>query len=206
MAASTRNTTRVRGCAARNTAGADPLERGDSVEAIVCAGDETVACLGVLAGSGSTMGQTRVASTMAQSGGSAVRRRYETTSGVDRAPRVARASRKIPYPRTAHGGDSAVGSYQGTRLGREDRQGWMFEGRGETRGPFPHGRLLMQDNLLYSGGITCLAGGVAEEKQRSRIIAGQFGKVKTEKCTRVSHTFARSCWGAATHTCIAPRR
>jgi hypothetical protein len=96
---------------------------------MVCAGDETVACLGALAGSGSAMEQTRVASTMAQSVGSAVRRRYETTSGVDRTLRVARASGKIPYPRTAQGVTQQLGlTKERDWAGRTGRAGCSKDG------------------------------------------------------------------------------
>ena len=52
------------------------------------------------------------------------------------------------------GGGSAVRPHEGTRLGREYRQGWTFAGRVETRWPFPHGRLLVHHDLDHHRGIS----------------------------------------------------
>jgi hypothetical protein len=166
------------------------LRRGGTQRgAMVCARDETVIRLGAPAGGGPAMGQTRLVSAMAQSGGSVVRPRYWTTSGVYHTPRVAHASRGILCPQTERGGGSAVWSYQGAGLGREYRQGWAFEGRIKTRGPFPHGRLLVHGKFESGGGIR-------RRQERPLIIADELGKVKPNERASVPQNFALSCRGA----------
>ena len=63
------------------------------------------------------------------------------------------SGRRAQYHERRSGGGSAVRPHEGTRLGREYRQGWTFEGRVETRWPFPHGRLLVHHDLDHHRGI-----------------------------------------------------